>query len=436
VSGREGARALVARLEREGNALAEVLVKRGRTRRCELGPGGPVSVLTEEAGWAVRAGGGDGSFFACGSGAPPLDAARPRASGPALRLPDAQPVPAWAPSPALEAPLAVEGEARGLILGLARELGRQLAGARVLHAVLDDGASETVLVSSRGIDCGFASRLASLRVEAVVDGQPETRSTVEVVARGAHLLRPQALVRRLADVLAVRSAGSSPVRERGEMVLAPAVGARLLAALVPLWLGPEAAVLAAALSDRHDRLGSSELSLVDDGRLAGGALESPVDGEGVPTRRLVLVEEGRYLQPLVDWRQAAQGTWKPVGCVRRAGWREVPEPGISHLHVVPDPEVAPADLVSSVARGFYLLDAVGTPRVDPGADRFALEVCGFGLVQGRARSPLARGWLCGGIGALLRGVRAVGRDLTFLPAGGMVGAPTLLLTGLEIRRAL
>jgi hypothetical protein len=41
--------------------------------------------------------------------------------------------------------------------------------------------------------------------------------------------------------------------------------------------------------------------------------------------------------------------------------------------------------------------------------------------------------LAGGIGALLRGVGAVARDLRFFPLGGMIGAPTLLLTGLEIR---
>lgn len=434
----DGAVALLERLRGDGHPMVEVFVKRGRTRRSELGPQGPASVLTDEAGWAVRAGGSAGSFFCCGSGPPPLDAEWPRPSGELLRLPGPEPADDREGGADRAVPLTVEGEARGLVDSLSRELGKRLQGATVLGAVLDDGASEASLVNSNGIDCVFDSRLATLRVEAICGGRPETRTMLEVVSRGAQLLQPRAVLGRLADVLAVRAAGGlSPVRERGEMVLAPAVGSRLLAALAPLWLGPEAAERAAALSDRNNRLGSSELSVVDDGRLAGGALESPVDGEGVPTRRSGLVERGRYLQPLVDWREAEAGTSRSSGCTRRPGWRDRPRAGFSHLYVVPTPEVAPADLITAVARGFYWLDVVGPVTVDFVADRFAFEVCGFEVAQGAAQRSIGRTWLCGGVGALARGVRAAARDLAFTPAGGgMVGAPTLLVAGLEIRREL
>ncbi len=438
MSAHDGAVALMERLRADGHPLVEVFVKRGRTRRSELGPEGPASVLTDEAGWAVRAGGGAGSFFCCGSGSPPLEAEWPRPSGEPLTLPEPEPSDDWEPGPDLAAPLTVEGEARGLVEAMSRELERRLQGAKVLRAVLDDGASEGVLVSSRGVDCSFASRLATLEVEAAFSGRPDTRTLLEIASRGAQRLEPRAVLARLADVLAVRAAGGrSPARERGEMVLGPAVGARLLAALAPLWLGPAAARRAAALTDRDNRLGSSAWSVVDDGRLDGGPLESPVDGEGVPTRRCRLVERGRYVQPLVDWRAAAAGSWRGSGCTRRPGWRDRPRAGISHLFVVPAPEVAPADLISAVARGYYWLDVVGPATVDLEADRFAVEVCGFEVAQGAAQRSIGRVWLCGGVGALMRGVRAAARDLAFIPSGGgIVGAPTLLVSGLEIRREL
>jgi predicted Zn-dependent protease len=432
----DGAVALLERLRGDGHPLVEVFVKRGRTRRSELGPGGPVSVLTDEEGWAVRAGGSAGSFFCCGSGAPPLDAEWPRPSGEALRLPDPEPVDDWEPGPDQAEPLTVEGEARGLVDSLSRELERRLQGAKLLRAVLDDGASEAHLVNSRGVDCTFGSRLATLRVEAACNGRPDTRTAVEVASCGAQSLRPRAVLGRLVDVLAVRAAGGrAPARERGEMVLGPAVGSRLLAALTPLWLGSEASERAATLSDRHNQLGSSALSIVDDGRLAGGALESPLDGEGVPTRSFGLVERGRYLQPLVDWREAESRTWRASGCTRRSGWRDRPHAGISHLYVVPTPEVAPAELISAVARGFYWLDIVGPATVDLAADRFIVEVCGFEVARGAAQHSIARAWLCGGVSALMRGVRATARDLVFTPGGGgLVGTPTLLVAGLEVRR--
>ncbi|MCZ6727654.1 MAG: hypothetical protein O7A98_09930, partial [Acidobacteria bacterium] len=82
------ARALVDRLSSRGYGAAEVLTKQGRTRRSELSAQGPVSVLTVESGWAVRAGGSDGSFFCCGTGAPPAGGSWPEPTGVPLRLPE------------------------------------------------------------------------------------------------------------------------------------------------------------------------------------------------------------------------------------------------------------------------------------------------------------------------------------------------------------
>jgi len=60
-------------------------------------------------------------------------------------------------------------------------------------------------------------------------------------------------------------------------------------------------------------------------------------------------------------------------------------------------------------------------------------VVGFAVADGAATRPLAGARITGAIGTLLRGIEERGRDLTFLPAaGGLLGAPTLLVTDLEI----
>ncbi|HEV8631439.1 MAG TPA: metallopeptidase TldD-related protein, partial [Thermoanaerobaculia bacterium] len=123
------------------------------------------------------------------------------------------------------------------------------------------------------------------------------------------------------------------------------------------------------------------------------------------------------------------------GCSLRPSFREPPRPGPTHLFVRPQEGVRPAALVGAVAQGWYLLDADGPARVDLTGDRFALPVCGFELAAGSARRPLAGGWLCGGVSALLRGVAGVARDLAFFPLAGMVGSPTIRVTGLEVRAA-
>jgi predicted Zn-dependent protease len=93
-----------------------------------------------------------------------------------------------------------------------------------------------------------------------------------------------------------------------------------------------------------------------------------------------------------------------------------------------------ASLLAAVARGYYLIDTQGSGRFDLERDRFRLPVCGFALRQGRAAAPLARAWLTGSISSWLWGIKGVARDLEFQPWSGMIGSPTTLVTGLELRR--
>jgi predicted Zn-dependent protease len=157
--------------------------------------------------------------------------------------------------------------------------------------------------------------------------------------------------------------------------------------------------------------------LIDNGRLPGGAFEAAVDGEGMPTREVLLIDQGFFRQPLLTWWQAETVPGVPSGCTRRAGWRDLPAPGPTHLYLKPDPKTSVLALLGAVTQGYYLIDATG------------------GAVEsGRATAPITGAWLCGKISTLLQNITGIGRDLAFHPLNGMIGSPTLLVTGLEMRR--
>jgi len=436
-----------------GLPVAEVYAKRGRSRVVEETPAGVAVSYHREEGWAVRAGDDRRSLFAAGTG-PPDPAGPggswPEADGDALALPrpealDPGPAPPWRDPAELDAPLLGEREAVGLLSTLREELLAELQGARLLALRLADGASEWEVASSMGVRAAARSRGAYLRVEAAVAEGRGATGAVELAARSARSFDPRAVGRRLADRLAVAARGTAPERDRGELVLAPPAAARLLAGLLPLFVGGHGRELARRLEDRDGRLGSAAVTAIDDGRLPGGVLSAPVDGEGLPTAPVALIEEGIYRQPLLPWWEAAdaqrgRGRPRPTACMRRPSWRDLPRPGPSHLYLAPEPGTAPGELLSGVARGYYLLDADGPPAVDWAAGRLTLPVVGFALSRtsrgGKATAPVAGAVLEGGIGSFLRGVAAAGRDLAFFPlAGGMVGSPTLLVTGMEIRKA-
>ncbi len=434
----ETLKALLAR----GLPEVEVLAKKGRSRRFALDGERTASAYAEERGWAVRAGDRRGSLFACGTGDPPPDGPWPPAYPPALRLSSPEPPPPWKEPSDFEVPLIGEREGLALLEGIARELAAELPRGRVLSGTLEDGSSEGQITSSKGLAATFRGRLAALRLEAIGPGLSRP-AVIELAEREARRFNPKAIARRLADRLAVGAApGLDENAERtGDLLLAPAVAARLLSGLVPLFFGPRTDGEISAILGQAVRVGSEALTLIDDGRLAGGVFESPIDGEGTPTREVTLIERGNFLGPVLSPVQArganptgAAGSRAQIaGIARRASFRDLPTPGPTHLYLRPDPKVGVGALLASVQVGTYLIDALGPARVDLANGTFALPVCGLAVENGKATAPLGHAWLGGEISDLLRGIVGVGRDLAFLPLDGMVGSPTLLVKGLVLR---
>jgi predicted Zn-dependent protease len=409
---------------------AEVYVKRGRSRRLERTPVTETASISQERAWAVRAGNRRGSFFAAATGdLTPGEPWPEPIAGQSLELPEPAEVPAWTVPSDFDTPLIGEREGLRLLESLGRELENELPGARTLRAALEDGSSEAELANSRGLRASTRHRIATLYIEAAGPGSPAPTASLYVATREPRRFHPTALARRLADRLAVSASGAAPERDSGEFLLAPIVVAHLLAGILPLLVGPGPG---ARLLGARGRFGSDRVTLIDNGRLPGGASESPVDGEGVATREVVLVEDGIFRQPLLAWWQEGAADGEPSGCTRRAGWRDLPLPGPTHLYLKPELRTSVASLLGSVAQGYYLIDVTGPGRFDLAADRFSLPVCGFAVQSGRASAPVAGSLLSGAIGAFLKGVVGVGRDLTFHPLDGMIGSPTVLAIGLEL----
>jgi len=422
---------------------AEVYVKRGRSRRLEITVPTRSSGFHHERGWAVRAGGPRASLFIRGTESPSPEGPWPEPDGHPLRLPDPVAVPEWREPADFDAPLTGEREGFQLLDAIGRELDTELPGARLTHGLLEDGSSESEIRSQRGVHARWKSRVAVLRLTAVAprpsprnsgrDAQPT--ATLSLAEREARRFQPQAVARRLADRLVVRGAPPPDIeRDRGEVLLAPPVARRLLAALLPLLVGRRAVSRIGRFRDRRGHVGGELLTVVDNGRLADGLLTAPVDGEGLPTREVVLVEEGVFRQPLLAWNQVRGLDATASGCRRRASWRDLPEPGPTHLYLAAG-RTPVAELLAEVPRGYYFIDATGPPRVDFEEDRFTLPVAGFAVGRGRAAEPVAGLVLQGPVSALLRNLHGVGRDLTFAPEpAGLLGAPSLLVGGLEVRR--
>ena len=412
---------------------AEVYLKTGRSRRLELDLQGRDGSSSFERGWAIRAGGPRSSMFLAGTGLPTADLGWPEPDGQPLRLPPMVAIPDWIPPADLDLPLLAESEAGAFLGGIESALESELPGSRILRGFLEEGSSETSIFNTQGLETYFRRRASNLFIEAVGPGSASPSCKLSLAERDHRVFQPAAIARRLANQLLLLQGGDAPTRERGEILLSSAVAARVLVSLLPMFVGSEGNRLARQIRNRQGKIGSRHLTVIDDGRLQGGVLAAPVDGEGQPTGARTLVEEGEFCGGLVDIREAGSSPVTPIGCMRRESWRDLPRVGPSHLYIRPQADVAVGDLLGSIARGYYLVEPLGAGRFDFEQDRFRLPVCGFALQQGVAAAPLSRVWLEGGIRALLEGIQGIARDLTFEPLGAMIGSPTLLVVGVGLR---
>lgn len=458
--------ALGAVRERSDASGAELYVKVGNTRRIEIDPWttpaltdpadlqAQVSVL-DERGWALRAGGASRALFLADSGPLPGPNGWSRLNRHSLRpgtlrlpAPSSETTPRTAPSPAAgggEHPPADE-ETAGLTFlhEVLRRLGERVPEARLIRGRLDSGASAAVLASTTGVTGRTARSLATVELDfaASRDGR-HGHCRLYRAASNLHLLSADSIASEIAERLTVATAPAPPFLPAGEVVVSPALGCNLLALLAPLLRGRDGWRRLRQLG-AGSPLGPPRLQIVDDGGLDAGWMSAAVDDEGVPTRAVALVRDGEPGEPLLSWEDDGWSGFAAAGCRRRSGWRALPELCHSHLHIAGGSE--PAESIrTGIVHGCYLVDRAhdgrclatfepstngGPGRLDEG--RFEVEAIGQVVRRGAVLGEAPKVRLTGSLRQLLQGIRAIGDDLRFLPAPGAVGAPTLLLTGLQV----
>lgn len=406
---------LLAGLEKRAPGEWELYCKRSDSRELTASSRSRLLASRREEGWAARWWEQDAPRFACASSGDELSraivaAARvPTAASPRLPWPQGR---SAGPSP----PAAAESPS-----DLFQELGRLVSAESRGEAVLTElslrrGWSVERIRNARGLDVSFLR--STLDGTAIAIGRRGSRACeARAVFRWDGEPALEALARRLSDRATLPlSDRASPVT-RGEWLLDPAAAASLLANLAPLFCAdpPPRWV-------QRGQLFSTCVTLVDD-----AAADSPFDGEGTPTRRVVLVDRGAWREELRDLTRAARTGAPSTGHGTRPSYRVAPLLGARRLFFETSQGRTPRELLSSVRRGLFASALTSPLRVNLSEDRFQAEFTGVAVVAGRALSPVAGSRATGRISELLRRISAVGTDRQFFPLPFPVGAPTVLI---------
>ena len=225
-----------------------------------------------------------------------------------------------------------------------------------------------------------------------------------------------ALARRLTDAATLPLSDRPTPFASGQWLLDPGVAAALLAALAPAFRARRPPRLAGT------GLASIPVRIVDD---ATG--DAPFDGEGVPTRRVVLFDGGEWTGRLEDLRSAKRSGLRPTGHGVRPSFRTPPRAAPRRLFFeAADPSPASA-LLARVKRGLFASAVTAPVRVDLEHDRYEVEFTGISVVGGRAQGEVGGARAAGRVSELLRRIAGAAEDRRFFPLPYLVGSPTLLI---------
>ena len=172
------------------------------------------------------------------------------------------------------------------------------------------------------------------------------------------------------------------------------------------------------------------LTVVDDPTNPDSYGASRYDGEGLASRRNVLVEGGVLRSYLHNSYTARRSGIASTANAVRGGYRSTPGVGARALSVAPGVLGVEA-LLAEVGDGLVVQSVTGLHSgVNPTSGDFSVGIQGLMVRGGAVAEPVREATIASTLPKMLRDVVAIGSDLEFLP-GGAAGL-TLAIGGVTL----
>jgi PmbA protein len=306
--------------------------------------------------------------------------------------------------------------------------------AGVETAVYADSTEQVAIASSTGIAASYETSNCFAYLQALAEGEGGRETGLGFgLARGPEDLDPEAIGVEGAERAVAMIGAAKPASRSCPVVLDPTVAASF-AGLIGGALGARA--VQRGRSPFVDRLGdevaSGDFALHDDGRDPAGAASAPFDGEGVPRRRTALIEGGALRSYLYDTYTANREGTSSTGSASRAGYRSLPSVSASNL-IVAAGDLSTEELLARAGEGVFVTDVAGLHSgVNPVTGVFSVGASGRTIAGGALAEPVREFTIAGELVAMLRAVVAAGSETRWVPFGGSVQTPPLLVSELAI----
>ncbi len=304
----------------------------------------------------------------------------------------------------------------------------------------DTATSHRILMNSRGFTgeyrrsyCGFSAQ----PIAHDADGRMQ-RNYWYSVARTTRLLEDPTAIGQEAARRTLQRLGARQVKtQQAPVVFSPEVARSIVGNIFDAANGDAIYRHASFFAEMlGQRVAGDNVTVIDDGTLVfdhdsgiktGGFGTAPFDGEGLPTRRTILIENGILKNYVTNTYTARKlGLAASTGNASRslAG-----NPGIGAGNFFLQPgTLSPDEIVADVKSGLYVTETMGF-GINLVTGDYSQGAAGMWIENGELAYPVEEITIAGNLKDMYKNISAIGNDLVFRAA---TAAPTLRIEGMTI----
>ena len=303
----------------------------------------------------------------------------------------------------------------------------------------DAATSHKVLVNSRGFSgeykrsyCGFSTA----PIAHDEHGRMQ-RNYWYSSSRTTRMLDAPEEIGRIAAERTLRRLGARPVKtQRAPVVFSPEIARSIMGSIFEAANG-DAIYRHATFFDEMlgEKVAGANVTVVDDGTMIfpdrdgdgiGGFGTTPFDGEGLPTRRTILVERGVLKNYVMNTYTARKLGLQSTGNASR-GLAGNPGIGAGNFFLEPGTET-PEQIIRSIKQGLYVTETMGF-GVNLVTGDYSQGASGLWIENGELSYPVEEITIAGNLKDMYRNIVAIGNDLVFR---GASASPTIHIEGMTI----
>jgi PmbA protein len=305
-------------------------------------------------------------------------------------------------------------------------------------ATFEAATGHRVMANSRGFAGGYRTSYAAVAAAPLAkdeNGQMQRDAGWSGARRIGDLDSPESVGKEAARRTLRRLGARRVPTQRVPVVFAPEVARSLIGSVFEAASGDSVWRSASFLAGKlGESIAAPGITIVDDNFMlmpngVGGYGSSPFDGEGLPSLRTVVVEDGVLRNYLLNAYAARKLGMKSTHNASR-GLAGTPGIGSGNLFLQPGTQT-PEEMIAAIPAGLYVtsLMGFGTNLVTGDYSRGAT---GLWIENGELTHAVEEVTVAGNLREMFRNITAIGNDLVFRTS---TACPTLRIDGMTVAGA-